>query len=468
MSDYDLIVVGAGPGGYVAAIRAAQRGMKVAVAEREKLGGTCLNRGCIPTKTLMHTATLMQELQNADRMGVLVEKPAVDFARLYERKDEVVSQLRDGIEGLLKANGVALLAGNATIEEPGRVRVQDRVYAADKILIATGGEPVRLPIPGADLPGVMTSDELLENPGREYKKLAIVGGGVIGLEFATIFGALGSEVVVLEAEERILPGMDREISQNLGMILKKRGVEIHVGAKLAEISKEGGGLACSFDVKESRERFSCDGVLMSVGRRARTEGLFARGFDVSALGLERGAIPVDEKYETAIRGIYAVGDVVRGGIQLAHVASAQGVNAVAAMRGEEPPFDMSAVPACVYTNPEIACVGIGADDAKRRGIAVKTGKFVMSANGKNVIEMADRGFVKVVLDRESDIMLGAQLMCPRATDLIGELATAVAEGTTGARLKRTIRAHPTFGEAVGEAIEDAYGHGIHIMPKKRG
>lgn len=456
---YDLIVLGAGPGGYVAAIRAAQLGLRAAVAENRQVGGTCLNRGCIPTKTLMHTAHLLRELKSCEKIGLRAEGVAFDYAAMHARKDEVISQLRGGIEGLLKANKIDLLSGAGTIAAPGKVLVDGTPYEAEKILIATGSVPARPPIPGIDLPGVVTSDELLTE-STFYQRLAIIGGGVIGMEFATIYNALGCDVTVIEAMPRILPTMDKEISQNLAMILKKRGVKIFTGAMVEKVEGDG-SLTVLFTAKDKAETVQADGVLVSIGRRANTS--CAEGVD---LGLERGMVPVNGSFETRVPGIYAIGDVVKGGIQLAHVASAQGVNAACAMCGKEPEADLSVVPSCIYTDPEIASAGITADEAAAAGIPVKTGKALMTANGKTMITMGERGFIKLVFHGETEKLLGAQLMCERATDMIGELATAIRNGLTLGQLAAVIRPHPTFNEAVTEAVEAAQGRAIHVAPKK--
>lgn len=459
-----LVVIGAGPGGYVAAIRAAQLGMQVTVVENREVGGTCLNRGCIPTKALMHSAQILHELEGCAKFGVKVEGVSYDFDAMHARKDEVVAQLRSGIEGLFQSNRITLVQGTAMVESAGCVRAGDTVLEADYILVAAGSKPAKPPVPGLELPGVVTSDELLTGGGYAYKSLVIIGGGVIGMEFATIYQALGCEVTVIEAMERILPTMDKEISQNLSMILKRRGVKIVTGAHVERLEAHTDGLACHFTAKGKEQSVAAQGVLVSIGRRANTEGLFADSVDV---GLDHGQIPVNKQFETCVKGIYAIGDVVKGGIQLAHVASAQGLNAVSAMCGEKPPIDLSVVPSCIYTNPEIAAVGLTADAAKTAGIAVKSGKFVMTANGKSIIEQADRGFVKVVFDSETDVILGAQMMCSRATDMIGELCTAIRNRLTLAELAAVIRPHPTFNEAVTEAVEDADGRAIHTAPKRK-
>jgi dihydrolipoamide dehydrogenase len=467
MSDYELVVVGAGPGGYVAAIRAAQLGMRTVVVERAEVGGTCLNRGCIPTKALIRVAHLMGEIKNAGRLGISLGAAGLDIGQVYERKNEVVSQLRSGIEELLSGNGVRLIRGRAVIEADGaskRVRAGDSLITAERILIAAGGMPARLSIPGADLPGVLTSDEMLGKSGNIYKRLVIIGGGVIGVEFAGIFNAFGADVTVIEAMDRLIPTMDREISQNLQMILKRRSIHVHTSATVKSIDRADGGLRCQFEKKGSSESADGDAILISVGRRADTEGLFSEGTDV---GLDRGMIPVDENFETKVKGIYAVGDVIKGGVQLAHAASAQGIRAVSLMASAPSPIDLSVIPSCIYTDPEIASVGITADDAKRAGIPCKTGKFVMSANGKNLIEMAERGFVKAVFHEESEVLLGAQMMCPRATDMIGEFASALANRMTAEQMLKAMRAHPTFYEAIGEAVEDVKSLAINIMPRKK-
>lgn len=458
---YGLLVLGAGPGGYVAAIKAAQLGLRTAVVENRQVGGTCLNRGCIPTKTLMHTTHLLHELKSCEKIGLKVADVSYDYTAMHARKDEVIGQLRTGIEGLFKANKIDLLQGTGKIVAPGQVDVDGTLYEADKILIATGSVPARPPIPGLDLPNVVTSDEMLSSD-LKFQRLAIIGGGVIGVEFATIFSTLGCEVTIIEAMPRILPTMDKEISQNLAMILKKRGVKIFTGAMVEKV-EAANGLTVHFTAKDKAESVEADGVLVSIGRRANTTNVCAEGVD---LGLERGMIPVDDKFETQVKGIYAIGDVVKGGIQLAHVASAQGINAVCAICGKEPAVDLSVVPSCIYTDPEIACVGLTADEAEEKGIAVKSGKFLMSANGKTMITMGERGFIKAVFDAQSDVLLGAQLMCERATDMIGELATAIHAKLTMEQLSAVIRPHPTFNEGVTEAVEAVEGHAIHVAPKK--
>ncbi|WP_368234194.1 dihydrolipoyl dehydrogenase [Anaerotruncus rubiinfantis] len=462
---YDLIVIGAGPGGYVSAVRGAQYGMKVAVVEKDALGGTCLNRGCIPTKTLLHTAGLCRELREADAIGISVGDVKIDLDRIYQRKREVTGKLRDGIGFLFESNHIDLIPGCAQIIAPGKVKVskgdETCILKAKNILIASGSIPARPPIPGLELPGVITSDDLLGDAPPSFKSLVIIGGGVIGVEFATLLHDFGLEITVIEAMNRILPTMDREISQNLSMLLKKRGVALYTSAMVQRIETCGDGLCCHFTQKEKETAVNAQAVLVAIGRRANVRDLFAQGMQV---GQNRGIL-VDEAFQTSIQGIYAIGDVVDGGIQLAHVASAQGCCAVAHMVGRPAPIDLKTVPACIYTSPEIASVGITADQAKEQGIPVKTGKFMLSGNGKSIIENQDRSFIKLVFHEDTQVLLGAQLMCARATDLISELATAVANSLTLEQLSQVIRPHPTYTEAVTEAVEDALGRAIHIAPR---
>ncbi len=462
---YDLVVIGGGPGGYVAAIRASQLGMKTALVEKRELGGTCLNRGCIPTKTLLHAANQYRESADWADLGLQLEGRRYDFAGLHQRKNAVIGQLRDGIAQLLKANQVDVYQASGQIVDGNTVKAGEETLTAGHILLAAGSVPAVPPISGADLPGVVTSDGLLEQQGVDCQRLLIIGGGVIGVEMASIYNALGKQVTIVEAAERILPPMDREISQNLSMILKKRGVEIYTGAMVSAIQKTDNGLQCCFTYKKEEKTAEADVVLISVGRRPCTAGLFAEGFAVAQT--ERGFVEVDGQFRTSVPTISAIGDVI-GRIQLAHAAEAQGIAAVEYMHGlEQASVNYALVPSCVYTTPEIASVGMTADEAKKAGRDVVTGKYIMNGNAKSIIEQQERGFIKVVFDKETDVLLGAQLMCARATDFISELVTAVSLGLTREQLARTMRPHPTFCEGITEAVEGAGGHSIHTMPSRR-
>ena len=469
MKEYQLIVIGAGPGGYEAAIRAAQLGLTTALIERREVGGTCLNRGCIPTKAMLHSAQLYREAANFELFGLHTENTSFDWAKVHQRKNDVVVKLRTGIEQLIKANKIDFFNNFASILWKNDVQLdQGEVIRGENILISTGSVPARPPIPGLDLPNVVTSDELLDDPHFTQvdslaKEILIIGGGVIGDEFASVFSSFGCHVTIVEAMERILPTMDREISQSLNMVLKKRGVSIHTGAMVEKLEQDENGLVCHFTEKGKAQAVPAQQVLVAIGRRPNTQGLFAEGFEVAC---ERGRIVTDENFRTSVDSIYAIGDVTSK-IQLAHMASAQGICAVHTIAGQKPPIDLRYVPGCIYTDPEIASVGITEDEAKQQGIPVKKGKFLMTGNGRSLIDEQERGFIKVLAHQETDVILGAQLMCSRATDIVAELATAIVNGLTCAQLAGVIRPHPTFCEGVTEAVEDVHAMAIHLAPKKR-
>lgn len=469
MKEYQLIVIGAGPGGYEAAIRAAQLGLTTALIERRDVGGTCLNRGCIPTKAMLHSAQLYREAANFELFGLHTENTSFDWAKVHQRKNDVVVKLRTGIEQLIKANKIDFFNNSASILGKNDVQLdQGEVIRGENILIATGSVPARPPIPGLDLPNVVTSDELLDDPHFTQadslaKEILIIGGGVIGVEFASVFSSFGCHVTIVEAMERILPTMDREISQSLNMVLKKRGVSIHTGAMVEKLEQDENGLVCHFTEKGKAQAVPAQQVLVAIGRRPNTQGLLAEGFEVAC---ERGRIVTDENFRTSVDSIYAIGDVTSK-IQLAHMASAQGICAVHTIAGQKPPIDLRYVPGCIYTDPEIASVGITEDEAKQQGIPVKKGKFLMTGNGRSLIDEQERGFIKVLAHQETDVILGAQLMCSRATDIVAELATAIVNGLTCAQLAGVIRPHPTFCEGVTEAVEDVHAMAIHLAPKKR-
>ena len=296
------------------------------------------------------------------------------------------------------------------------------------------------------------------------KSLVIIGGGVISVEFASVFASLGCQVTIIEAMPRLIPNMDKEISQNLKMILKKRGVDIHTAASVQKIEKEeDGSVTCVYLEKEKECKANAEYVLCAIGRVPNTDGLFGEGVEPE---MERGRVVVNENFESSIKNVYAIGDLVKG-MQLAHLASAHGIYVAELLAGHHATVDLSVVPGCIYTDPEIASVGITEDDAKAKGLNVKVGKFIMSANGKSLITHEERGFIKVVADAETGVILGAQMMCARATDMIGEFGTAVANGLTAEHLLKGMRAHPTYNEGVDEALEDLAGMAIHVAPKKR-
>jgi dihydrolipoamide dehydrogenase len=469
---YDLIIIGSGPGGYVAAIKASQLGKKTAIIENRELGGTCLNRGCIPTKTIMHSSRLFYEAKNLQEAGIEIEGLGFDMNRIQERKEEIVFRIRKGIKSLLEANKVTVIPGTATIMDSHRVRViqnwaqeedtnqEPREVSGDNILIATGSQPFLPPIEGISQENVVTSDQLLSETDFKYHNLLIIGGGVIGIEFASIYQEFGSQVEIIEAMDRILPSMDKEISQSLAMSLKKKGVKIHTKTVVKRISKTD-QLLCEYEDNAGVHFAQADGILVAVGRKANTRDLFGPEF---SLEMEGDKIKVNEDFETSKEHIYAIGDVIKG-IQLAHAASAQGIRAVENMYGKKQSIELSAIPSCIYTYPEIATVGLTEEEAKAKGYIVKTGKYPMLGNSKIILSADERGYIKVVCDSSNNKILGAQIICPRATDMIGEFTTAMVNGLTAEDLGKVIRPHPTYGEAITEAVEDVNSMAIHIFPK---
>ena len=450
MNDYQLIVIGAGPGGYEAALEAAKLGMKTAVIEKGELGGTCLNRGCIPTKALLHASETYQHALNSDSLGVHVTDVSVNIAELYQYKAQTVEKLRGGVQMLLKTAKVDVIKGRATINADRSVTVDGPdagTFSADNILVATGSVPARPPIPGLDSDGVLTSDELLEKLDVLPKSIVIIGGGVIGVEFSTFFCDLGCEVTVIEALDRLLPNMDRELGQGLAAQLKKRGVKVFTYSMVSEVRKEE-NLKVLFTQKEKANEAAGEIVLCAIGRRPYTDGLFAPELKVEMDGRR---IKVDGNFETSVKGIYAIGDV-SSKIQLAHVATAQGIACVKSIAGKQDKADLSIVPSCVYTRPEIACVGMTEDEAKEAQIEVKTAKVTMFSNARTIIAGGDRGFMKLVANAETGALIGAQFMCERASDMIGALSQAIANKQKPHDLLKAMRPHPTFEEALTEAL----------------
>ncbi len=448
MYQYDLIVVGGGPGGYEAALHAAKLGLHTALVEKDFVGGTCLNRGCIPTKALLHASSVYEEAKNGASVGIFAE-PAFDLSAIYAYKQQVVEKLRSGVEGLLKSAKVTVFSGVGTLTAEHTVTVNGEAHTAENILLATGSIPARPPIPGLDLPGVLTSDELLKGV-EPFKSIVIIGGGVIGMEFATFFNDLGVDVTVVEGLERLLPVMDKELGQNLSMIMKKRGVKIFTGAMVQSVTKTETGLSVNFETKGAPQSAEGEVVLCAIGRRPYTEGLFGEGV---SLEMEGRRIKVNERFETSMPNVYAIGDV-SAKIQLAHVATAQGLYAVNEIAGKTNGADLSVVPSCVYTRPEIASVGMTEQEAKDEEIPVKVGKVTLFSNGRTVIVNGDRGFMKVLAHAETGKLLGVQMMGTNVSDMIGELGIAIANGMTAGDLQKAMRPHPTFEEALTDALSD--------------
>jgi dihydrolipoamide dehydrogenase len=453
-TQFDIAVIGGGPGGYVCAIRAAQFGKKVALVENRELGGTCLNRGCIPTKTLLHTAELYGEVKNHGReLGLVTEKLSVDYAALVNRKDRVVTRLRQGIEGLMKARKITVLRSTAVLTGPHSFRAGEEEYTAQNIVIATGSEPATIPVPGTDRPEVINSDAVLALKSLP-ESVVIIGGGVIGVEFATLFASLDCKVAIIEMLPSILNNMDESICETQTKILKKAGIEIHTGAKLLEI---GAGGRCTYEEGGSQKEASGSAVIMAVGRRPLTRAL---GLEVAGVASVKGFVTVDDHLRTNVSGIYAIGDVT-GKAQLAHVASTQGLTAATNIAGKETKMRYHIIPACVYTNPEIASVGMTEDQVKKAGLSYRVGKFSAIGNGRSLIMNDSEGFVKILSHRDSGEILGAHIMAKRATDMIGEIALAMQSEATIEELAGTIHAHPTISEMIMEASHDIEGLCCH-------
>ena len=452
--DYQLIVIGAGPGGYTAALRAAALGLHTAVVECREVGGTCLNRGCIPTKTLLHASQVYRDAVDGAAMGVHAAGATFDMGEIFAYKRGVSEKLRNGIHGLLKSAKVDLIEGVGRITAPGQVDVTAADgavsrYTAERILIATGSVNVRPPIPGLDLPGVMTSDELLEGCDRLYDSLVIIGGGVIGVEFATFYRNLGCAVTLVEGMDRLLPNMDRELGQNLQQIMKKQGVEVLTNAMVQSLEQTESGLAVHVLQKGAEKTVTGEKVLCAIGRRAYWDGVFAEGMNPETRGK---SLKVDENFQTSIPGVYAIGDA-SSVVQLAHVAAAQGTACVERMYGVADHVDLNVIPSCIYSTPEIAVVGITEAEAKERGVPAVVGKCTMFGNARTVIEDPGRCFMKIVAHAETHEILGASLMCQHASDMISQISAAMVNYQTAEELRRVMRPHPSFEEAMTEALD---------------
>src|SRR5712691_6747103 len=456
---FDVVVIGGGPGGYVAALRAAQLGAKTAIVEKDRMGGTCLVRGCIPTKALLQSSELYTLAKAGQPFGLVADNLRFDWPAAQKRKTAVVDQLVKGVEGLLKAGGVTSFKGSARLAGKGAIEVAGERLQAKNIIIATGSAVSRIPLKGAEL--TIDSDAILEL--KEIpKRLAVIGGGVVGMEFAAMFAALGSKVTVLEMLPQILPMVEADLVNVYAKHLSGLGGEIHTSSKVAEVAKVGGGLQVRFSTGAEGGAVDADQVLLAVGRSPYTEGL---GAEAAGVKLERGRVVVDDHLRTSAQGVWAIGDVI-GGIMLAHVASYEGICAVENIAGHARVPDYHAAPNCVYTDPEIAHVGLGEKDAKERGIEVKVGRFPFAAAGRALTLGQTEGFVKVVADAPTGRMLGVHIVGPRATDLIAEATLAVQNGLTLDQLDLTMHAHPTLPEAIMEAALAAQGRAIHI-PNRR-
>lgn len=455
----DLVVIGGGPAGYVAAIRARQLGMAVTLIEKQELGGTCLNRGCIPTKAYFQNAQVLHTMARLEEYNVKAAAIEFDLQGACERKNHIVNNMVMGVASLLKAYRVNTIAGAASISNPTTVEVNGQAIATKRILLATGSIPTRPQLPGMELPGVVTSDEMLDLK-EVPKRLTIIGGGVIGMEFACIYRAFGSQVTVLEGMPSILNSIDKEIVKRMNIFIKKQGIDVHSTAIVKKICLGDGGLETTWEDKKGSASAVADMVLVAAGRQPFTDGL---GLEHLGVDMSRGYIQVDENYATSIPGLYAVGDAV-GKKMLAHVASEEGRVGVERMMGQNSRVNYEAVPACIFTFPEIAAVGLTEADALTKGINIRVGRFRFAGNGKAVAMGETDGMIKVVAD-DKDTIVGVHIIGPHASDLILEATIMVSRGMKIEEVAEIIHPHPTLGEALYEAVMDVNGQAVHLAPR---
>ncbi|WP_299791263.1 dihydrolipoyl dehydrogenase [uncultured Marivita sp.] len=462
MAQYDVIVIGSGPGGYVAAIRCAQLGLKTACVEgRETLGGTCLNIGCIPSKALLHASHQLHEAEhNFAKMGLKGKSPSVDWKQMLAYKDDVIGQNTKGIEFLFKKNKIDWLKGWGSIPEVGKVKVGDDVHDAKNIIVASGSEPSSLPGIEIDEKVVVTSTGALEL-GKIPKKMIVIGAGVIGLELGSVYSRLGTEVEVIEFLDTITPGMDGEVAKSFQKILIKQGLKFTLGAAVQKVdaSKTKAKVTYKLRKDDSEHEMDADVVLVSTGRRPYTDGL---GLD--ALGIEmseRGQIKTNDQWQTNVKGIYAIGDCIDGPM-LAHKAEDEGMACAEVIAGKHGHVNYGVIPGVIYTHPEVANVGMTEEQLKEAGRNYKVGKFSFMGNGRAKANFAADGFVKILADKDTDRILGAHIIGPMAGDLIHEVCVAMEFGASAEDLALTCHAHPTYSEAVREAALACGDGAIHM------
>lgn len=458
-SAYDVVVIGGGPAGYVAAIKAAQVGGKVAIVEKSELGGTCLNRGCIPTKAYLHNAEIIEGVKHAAGRGIMIENPnfTIDMDKVLGMKSKVVKKLVGGVGALLKSNGVDVFKGVGTITKDKNVLVNgEKLVETDKIIFAGGSKVSRINIPGMDSKLVMTSDDILEL-NEVPETLAVIGGGVVGVELGQAFSTFGSKVTVVEMMDRIVPGMDAEVSNTLRTALEKKGMTIMTSTKLQEIVEKDGKLHIKL---EGKEDLVVDRALLSIGRVPDLEGIGEVEFE-----LERGRIKVDEFMETSVKGIYAPGDI-NGTKMLAHAAFRMGeVAAENAVNGNHHVAKLDLTPAAIYTMPEVAMVGLTEEQAREK-YDISVGKFSFAANGRAIASDEDFGFIKVIADKKYGEILGVHIIGPAAAEIINEASSIMEMEITVEEMLKTIHGHPTYSEVMYEAFADVLGLAVHAPKKK--
>lgn len=461
--NYDVIVIGAGPGGYVAAIRASQLGFKTAIIEKEALGGICLNWGCIPTKALLKSAEVFDYLNHADEYGIKVTGGEVDFASVIKRSRGVAEGMSKGIQFLMKKNKIDVVMGQAKLKKGKKVEVKgadgnNKEYNAKHIILATGARSRELPNLPQDGKKIIGYRQAMNLPSQP-KSLVVVGSGAIGIEFAYFYNAIGTEVTIVEYMDRIVPVEDEDVSKQLEKSLKKAGIKILTSSEVTSVDTSGKESTVTIKTAKGEEKISAEVVLSAVGITPNTENL---GLEETGVKTEKGRVVVDDFYRTNVDGVYAIGDIVHGPA-LAHVASAEGITCIEKIKGKDvEAIDYNNIPGCTYCSPEIASVGYTEKAAKEAGYDIKVGKFPFSASGKAAAAGAKDGFVKVIYDAKYGELLGAHLIGANVTEMIAELVVARKLETTGYEILKAIHPHPTLSEAVMEATADAYGEVIHL------
>ncbi len=458
MNEKDIAIIGGGPAGYTAAIHAAHLGAKVALVEKDKLGGTCLNRGCIPTKALVRSVEVLIEARRASDFGIDVGNVAIDFPKIMARKSNVVRKLVSGVEQLMKANKISVHRGNGRILSPHLIKVNNEEIATKKLIIATGSESALLPIPGLELPGVLTTDDILELKELP-ESLVVIGGSHVGIEFATLFNALGTKVTIVKRRPLRLEPVDEEIGRRFTQTLPKQGIEVKIGAAVKAIKREGAALKVVWDTPDGEQGVEAQMVLMATGRQPYTEEL---GLSELGIKMDGRAIVANEHLKTSVDDVYAVGDVL-GKRMLAHVASYEGEIAIENALGHRRQADYHAVPCCIFTHPEIASVGITEAQAKDSGIPYKVSKFPFLACGRAVAMDETMGIVKMICNAETGKVLSMHIMGPHASELIAEGTLAIQMGATARDIASTIHAHPTLSEAILETAMGQLDGSIHFQ-----
>ena len=468
MKSFEAVVIGAGPGGYVAAIRLGQLGVKTAIIERESMGGVCLNWGCIPSKAYIQAAKLYEGIHSAAEVGIDVGKPRVDLKKTRDWKDSIVKRLTGGVSTLIEKAGVEIIKGHARFKDANNLEVEGAdgkktAVRFEKAMIATGSRPLEIPPFPYDGKDVISSTEALDLE-KVPENLVVIGGGVIGLEIGMYLNAFGAQVTVVEMMDQILPGVDKEVVKTLNRVLKKRKIKAHVSTKALGFSGKDGKLEVEIeDQKGKKSKIPADKILVSVGRKPNSGDL---GLDKAGVKTdERGFIPVDAQLKTNVPNIFAIGDIA-GGMLLAHKASKEGLVAAAVIAGKKDAYDVKAMPGAIFTEPEIATVGLSEEEAKAAGHEIAVGKFPFTALGKSLAARDTEGFVKIVSDKKTDLVLGVHIIGAHASDLISEAALAIEMGACVEDIALTVHPHPTLGESMMEAAEAVHGMAVHILNPK--